>query len=226
MREITSALTLVHFHHVNSYHFDAVGPLAENFCNCPESMALEYYEQKVMGKVVDQFGRTILIDEDGMKSLYKEHGSGKHIVAPENYEAFRGKRLPWIRHVLQYSKAVYAVDETVQGKFRRTYIYTAIASIPVQPKPAVAHFIVVVSEDGNKNLKFVTAYAINQSNRFLKCIEPGQPMGERSAKLIVPPIWLVPLYYCYSSPDTLLSRSSPFRWWVRLSHGPADGFRV
>jgi hypothetical protein len=70
------------------------------------------------------------------------------------------------------------VEEYVQRKFRRTYIYTAVASIPLNPKPAVSHFIAIVSEDANKNLKFVTAYAINQDNRFLKCIEPGRPMGE------------------------------------------------
>jgi hypothetical protein len=131
-----------------------------------------------MGTVVDHFGRSIVIDEDGMKSLYKEHRSGKHVVASENYEETRGKRLPWIRHVLENSPAVYVVEEHVYGKFRRTYIYTGIASIPLEPKPAISHFVVVVSEGGNKTLKFVTAYAIIQNNRFLKCIEPGKPIGE------------------------------------------------
>ncbi len=107
MQEIASALTLVHFHHTRAYRFNAVGQLAENFGECPEAKALEYYEKFAMGTVTDRFGRTIMIDEDGVRSLYKEPRSGKHVVASENYEETRGKRLPWIRHVLENSLAVY-----------------------------------------------------------------------------------------------------------------------
>jgi hypothetical protein len=178
IREITSALTLVHFHHTSAYRFNAVGCLAENFRECDESKALRYYGDRVMGTVADQFGRLVLIDEDGMKSLYKEPRSGRHVVASENYEESRGKRLPWIRHVIENSRSVYILEEKVSGRFRRSHIYTAIASIPLKPKPSVSYFIAVVAEDGNRKLKFLTAYAINSFNRFLKCIEPGSPMGE------------------------------------------------
>jgi hypothetical protein len=178
MREITSALRLVDFHHCNVFRFSAVGPLAENFRDCNEGKALEYYDKKVCGVVTDKFGRQILIDDDGIRSLYKDPKSNKHIVDSEFYEESRGKRLPWIRHVLEQSPSVYVVEEIVNAKFRRTYLYTAIASIPLQPKPSVSYFMVVVSEDGNKRLKFVTAYAIISFNRFLKCIEPGKPLGE------------------------------------------------
>lgn len=175
MKEIAAALTLVQFHHTNAYHFDVVGQLAENFGECPETKALVYYDKNVMGTIADQFGRKITIDEDGMKSFYKERESGRHIVAPENYEESRGKRLPWIRYVLENSISVYLVEEKVQGKFRRSYIYTAVASIPAEPKPRISYFVAVISEDRNKNLKFVTAYDIYRYNRFLKCIEPGLP---------------------------------------------------
>jgi hypothetical protein len=178
MSEISSALALVHFHHTNLYHFDAVGDLAENFGTCDESKALKYYETKVMGTVVDQFKRDISIDEEGMRTLYKERGSGKHIIDTENYEQPRGKRLPWIPHVLRNSRSVYVVDERVFGKFRRSHVYTALASIPQNCQAIGSYFLVVVSEDGNKRLRFLTAYAVDNFNRFLTCIEPGRPWGE------------------------------------------------
>jgi len=131
-----------------------------------------------MGTVTDQYGRNIQIDEDGLRSLYKEPGSGKHIVESENYEECRGKRLPWIRHVLQYSRSVYLSEATVNGKFRRSYIYTAVASIPVKSGFVGSYFVIVVLEDGNKRLRFLTAYAISSLNSFLKRIEPGRPIGE------------------------------------------------
>lgn len=177
MKEIASALVLVEFHHSNAYRFKAEAELAENFGDCPEAKALDYYEHRVMGEVLDAFGRKIVIDEAGMKSLYKERGvgNGKHVIATENYEQFRGKRLPWIRHVLQNSRAVYVAEEVVQGKFRRTYLYTAIPSIPLEPKPQISYYLVVVREDKNKNLRFITAYDVFNYNRFLRYIEPNKP---------------------------------------------------
>ena len=179
MKEIASALTLVEFFHSWTYRFDVVGELKANFGNCPEDKAVEYFEHSVMGTIVDAFGRKVTIEESGLRSLYKEKYTGKHLVAPENYEPVRGKRLPWIRHVLERSKSIYQVDEIVRGKFRRTLLYTAIASIPLLPKPDVAYFMVVVSEDPNGNLRFVTAYHVPSHNRFLSRIEPGIPLLSR-----------------------------------------------
>ena len=90
----------------------------------------------------------------GLRSLYKETGTGKHVVALQNYEEVRGKRLPWVRHVLEKSRSVFRVDENVGGVFRRTFLYTAISSIPLRGKaPQKAYFMVVVSEDGNRNFE-------------------------------------------------------------------------
>ena len=157
MKEIASALTLVEFYHSSMYRFEASGELACNFGACPEDQAVEYFEHSVMGVVIDSFGKRVSIEESGLRSLYKEKYTGRHLVAPENYEPVRGKRLPWIREVIGKAKSVYRVDEIVQGKFRRTYLYTAISSIPLAPKPDVAYFLVVVAEDPNGNLRFVTA---------------------------------------------------------------------
>jgi hypothetical protein len=179
MKEITSALALVDFYHSSTYRFEATGELARNFGECTEDQAVDYYGRSVMGAVADSFGRTIAIEESGLRSLYKEEHTGKHVIATENYEAVRGKRLPWIRHILEKAKSVYRVDEIVNGKFRRTYLYTAISSIPTIPRPDVAYFIVVVSEDPNGNLRFVTAYHIQRHNRFLSRIESGSPFFGR-----------------------------------------------
>jgi hypothetical protein len=176
MKEIASALTLVEFFHSATYRFDVSGELACNFGRCPEDQAVEYFEHSVMGEVMDSFGRKVAIEESGLRSLYKEKYTGKHLIATENYEPVRGKRLPWIRHVIEKAKSVYRVDEIVQGKFRRTFLYTAISSIPLAPKPDIAYFIVVVSEDRNGNLRFVTAYHVPSHNRFLSRIEPGIPV--------------------------------------------------
>jgi hypothetical protein len=179
MKEIAAALTLVEFHHSTAFHFPSIGSLSVNLGECSEDKAIKYYETHVMGEVLDSFGRRIVIDENGMKSLYKERGTGKHIVDPANYEEFRGKRLPWIRHTVANSKAVYVVDEIVQGKFRRTYLYTAIPSVPVAGKHVISYFLVVVSEDKNGNLRLVTAYDVLKYNRFLCYIEPGKPFTGR-----------------------------------------------
>lgn len=177
--EFTTALALAHFHHSATYRFTATGALAENFKSCPEEKALDYYQNKVMGTCPDQYGRTIFIDEDGMRYLYKEKGTGDHAVASENYEESRGKRLPWIRHVLSNSKAVYVVEEIVHSKFRRTYLYASIATIPLAGESSISYFLVVVVEEGNKRLVFRTAYAVESGNRFLKYIERGRPLAER-----------------------------------------------
>jgi hypothetical protein len=182
MKEIASALVLVDFHHSSAFRFDVTGDLASNFGPCDEGRALVYYEKFVMGNTQDSFGRKVVIDEDGMRFLYKDHETGKHTVASENYEDFRGKRLPWVKHVLCKSSAVYVSEERVDGRFRRTYLYTGIASIPLEPKPKISYFLVIVKEDPNKNLRFVTAYDVFKYNRFLQLLEPTFPFksGERS----------------------------------------------
>jgi hypothetical protein len=170
MKEVSSALVLAESLHSQCFRFEATGQLAENFGTFTEDQALKYYEEKVMGEVKDIWGRNILLDEDGMRSLYKEAGSGKHVVAPENYEEGRGKRLPWIRYALQKSDAVYLSEETVQGVFRRTYLYTATVSIPLNPKPQVSYYVVVVREGKNALLRMVTAYSMFNRNKFLTVI--------------------------------------------------------
>lgn len=176
MKEVSSALVLADFVNSQQFHCEASGELAECFGIFEEASAVEYYGKKVMGEVPDAFGRTVLIDEDGMRSLYKEAGTGRHIVDAENYEHNRGKRLPWIRHMILNSESVYVSEETLNGVFRRSFLYTGVVSIPLNPKPKTDHFVVVVRETKNSGYKLVTAYSIQKRNRFLRLVEPTHPL--------------------------------------------------
>jgi hypothetical protein len=130
----------------------------------------------VMGTVTDAFGRKVLIERAGLRSLYKDKETQKHVIAPENYEEVRGKRLPWIRHVIEKTRCVFRADEAVGAAIHRTYLYTGISSIPLkQSKPRIAYFLVIVSEDANRVLRFVTAYQVEKHNQLLSRIEPGIP---------------------------------------------------
>jgi hypothetical protein len=173
MKEVSSALVLAETLHSQAFRFEATGVLAENFGGeFNEASALKYYEHKVMGEVQDKYGRIVTIDEDGVKSLYKDPISGEHIVSSENYEQVRGKRLPWIRHTLKNSNMIYISEEKVDGSFRRTFLYAAIASVPVQTTSQANYYFVIVREGGNETLRMVTAYSTFQRNRFLQIISP------------------------------------------------------
>ncbi len=167
---------LVEFHHSQAYRFVVSGSLASNMGPCPEAKALEYFDTSVMGKVTDAFGRGISIEQASMRSLYKDHATGRHEIDSENYEELRGKRLPWIRDVLAKSTSVYLVEEMIGGKPHKTYLYTGIASIPLSQDDAVNYFIVVGKEDANRNMRFVTAYPVFEYDKFLSRIEAGVPM--------------------------------------------------
>ena len=184
MKEIAGALVLAETLNSNAFRFDACGQLAENFGNCPQAKALDYFDKRVMGEVVDSCGRKIKIELDAMKSLYKDKCTGGHVVADENYEEVRGKRLPWIRHVLTYTKAIFEKEETVHGTFRRTFLYTAIVSIPLGAKAQISYYIVVVSQGGNKELRMVTAYSMFDRNKFLKAIATARPWGRRQGEQV------------------------------------------
>jgi len=175
MKEISSALLIAERVNSSQFHFDAAGILAECFGSIDEGAALDYYQKKVMGEVTDKLGRKITIDEDGMLSLYKDRETGKHIVKSANYEEMRGKRLPWIRHTLMNSESVYVSEEMIAGRFRRSFLYTAVASVPMTTDPQ--YYVVVVrqnkSGDGH-TYTFLTAYTMLKRNRFLQILEKCQ----------------------------------------------------
>ena len=172
--QIASALVLVHFCHWSLFKFDVVEQLACNFIDCPEARAVEYFSQSVLGSVTDVRGRMITIDSGGVKSLYKDR-EGRHQRAPENYLPMRGKRLPWIRHVLENASSIFKIDETIRGKFQRSYIYAGLATIPLAAGAARNYFLVVVREDSNGARRFLTAFEVGSHNAFLKKVEESVP---------------------------------------------------
>jgi len=170
MKEIASALLIAERVNSTQFHFEATGTLAECFGSIDEGAALDYYQNKVMGEVTDKFGRRITIDEDGMLSLYKDRETGKHTVKAGNYEEMRGKRLPWIRHTLMNSETVYISEETITGSFRRSFLYTAVVSVPKTADPQ--YYVVVVRQGRNSDdFRFLTAYTMLKRNRFLQILE-------------------------------------------------------
>lgn len=177
MRDISSALILADFIHSDAFRFEVRGELAKNLGECSEADAINYYEKQVMGVVTDKFGRQIHIDEEGMRSLYKDRESNKHVVTSENYETVRGKRLPWIRHTLQNSHTVCISDERRPDGtlFRRSYLYFAIVSIPVKDQLKVSYYVVVVKEEKSGSLAMVTACGMYEWNKMLNVLEPTKP---------------------------------------------------
>jgi len=173
MKDVASALLIAERINSIQFHFEASGVLAECFGSIDEAAALDFYQNKVIGEVVDKYQRKIAIDEDGMRSLYKEKGTGKHVVASENYEEVRGKRLPWIRYTLTNSESVYISEEIIEGSFRRSFLYTAVVSVPMTTDPQ--YYVVVVRQGkSSDDYRFLTAYTMLKRNDFLKRLEKCQ----------------------------------------------------
>ncbi len=172
-REISESLLLAETLHSSAFRFVAEGSLAHLFgSSCDEAKAVDYFGRCVIGTVTDKFGRNVVIDEDGMRSLYKDPLSGAHAIAPENYEEVRGKRLPWIRHTLETSDAVYLEEELIGRTWvRKKYLYTAIVTTPLQRQPEqTSYYVVVVREGKNQILSMATAFSMFDRNGFLHAI--------------------------------------------------------
>jgi hypothetical protein len=77
-----------------------------------------------------------------------------------------------LRYTIQNSQAIYVSEEIWKGKFRRAFLYTAIASIPLKDqKPKICYFVVVVREEPH-DLRFVTAYYTFALNEYIRIISP------------------------------------------------------
>ncbi len=171
-REILGAIQLVSFHY--RYRFERIvkDGLVECFGDTSEAAALDFYDKRVMGQTNDAYGRPVIVDEDGMRFLYKDK-AGDHIVDSQNFVESRAKRLPWIEFVLSHSREIYE-SESPLGL---TYLYVAKMTIPLErcEKNESTYFIVVVKKEKDKKLRFKTAYRVDKYNRFLSIIEQGRP---------------------------------------------------
>lgn len=185
-KEISNALLLAETLHASAFRFVAEGALRQLFGqDCSEKTAVEYFGKYVMGTVTDKYGRNVIIDEDGMKSLYKDPTSGGHIVAAENYEEVRGKRLPWIRHTIENSDAVYVEQESIgRSGVRRQYFYTAIVTIRHKQQEYTSYYVVLVREGKNQVLKMVTAFSMFDRDGFLHTIAISQRYVQHNRRVI------------------------------------------
>ena len=184
-KEVSNALLLAETLHASAFRFVAEGELLQLFGqDCNETTAIEYFGKCVMGTVTDKYGRNVVIDEDGMKSLYKDPASGGHVVAPENYEEVRGKRLPWIRHTVENSDAVYVEQEPIgRSGIRRQYFYTAIVTFRLKQVEYTSYYVVLVREGKNQALKMVTAFSMFQRDGFLHTIAMSQRYVQQNRRI-------------------------------------------
>jgi hypothetical protein len=175
-KEMSAIVVLAETLQSSPFRFVAEGVLAELFGQeCDENTAVSYFIEKVLGPVTDKYGRKIEIDEDGLRSLYKDPDTGWHEQTSENYEEVRGKRLPWIRYTLQNSSAVYVVEELVgRSGVRRKFLYTATVTIKLQAGEKTSYYLVVVKEGKNDLLRLVTAYSMFERSGFLHAIAMGR----------------------------------------------------
>jgi hypothetical protein len=184
-KEVSNALLLAETLHAGAFRFVAAGALIQLFGkDCSEQTAIEYFDEHVMGEVSDRYGRKVIIDEDGMKSLYKDPASGGHVVARENYEEVRGKRLPWIRHTIENSDAVY-VEEALLGRsgIRRQYFYTAIVTLRYKGQEQTSYYVVLVREGKNQILRMVTAFSMFERDGFLHAIAVSERYVQRNRRV-------------------------------------------
>lgn len=173
-KEVRSALQLVAFHYDNTKEVDATLHELNAFLGKEpsEDDAFTYFEKTVMGRVNDVYGREIVISEDGLKHLYKEDVSGKHVIATDNFMPMRAKRLPWIRWTIQNTREIYKKRDNNWI----VYGYVQTFRVPLKPSSVANYFLVIIrKKDRQAPLELVTSYHMEDHEDFLKRIEDFQP---------------------------------------------------
>ena len=173
-KDVCQAVEVVRQRIDKGYFFELQGELFENFGSCDYSKAINYYEKKVMGDYTDVYGRVIQIDEEGMTHLFKNPKTGKHDLdmREENYVEPRGKRLPWINHVLSKSTEIYEyVDDS---RKERTYFYVGYTFVRSTIGNVANYYLVVTRQNKGEGIKFKTAYFLEDEMSLLKSIAAGR----------------------------------------------------
>ena len=167
-KEIAQALETIYFHHRYDVPSKVVGSLAENFgSSFPESSALDYYEKKVEGILVDTRGNAVTIDDLGIDFLYEDHEKDGRYLEP------RGKRLPWIKQTLTTSREVYEGIEVGHEQ----YYYVSHYVIPLKDAaPINSYFVVIVRKRRDKSRGFLTAFPVEKYNQLLSKIAKWRPI--------------------------------------------------
>lgn len=172
-RMVEQAWDLLFYHHEKCLTFKCDGPLAENMYDIPEGDAVSYYGNRVVGHVQDFYGRKVSIADGELIHMYKDHQE-QHTMESQFYQATRAKRLPWIRHVLEKTPAVYVTSDTFASGERRL-IYVGRAIVPHSEGESSNYFVVIVRKDRNSNLHFLTAFPVFDEADFMAIIEKSDP---------------------------------------------------
>lgn len=182
MKEIRSALELIAFHYDKTSGTDAARkPLSDLLgIELTEGLAVEYFERSVEGKTTDSHGREILINEDGLRHLYKDR-EGRHTMEPQYFQPYRAKRLPWIRHALETTNEIYKKRE----RDWLIYAYVKCFQVPLHAGSVTNYLMVIVRKESHQApLKFVTAYYLDNHENLLKKVEDFQPYHAQELRRI------------------------------------------
>lgn len=181
-KDISNAIALVDFHLNTKKEIDvrANEDLTKLFGEPPLEIASRFYDEHLKkGDIKDIMGRKIIFDDAGKIFLYKEHtAEGRHIALPENYEAARGKRLPWIKSLLVNTREIYRQVEPSW----ETFLYVGIFKIKFKADTLFEeeeknHFLIITRKERGKPLRFVTAYYMKSQLELFKHIEPAHPLS-------------------------------------------------
>ncbi len=178
-RDINKAVDLVIYHTSRMKGFRIKNTvLADNLGSCPESKALEYYDNHVEGEVTDKNGDKVILDEGWLRFLYKNPDTQKHEINSAYYLDYRGKRLPWIRYTIENTKEIYELRERSWS----TFYYVGTFIVPLHTGDKLNYFFIVTRKESGQDRRFVTAWHFEEHIRLLKNIEPAVPFRPVNGK--------------------------------------------
>jgi hypothetical protein len=170
---LTALIKTLLFHHRNGYTFACEGDLAQFLGGICEKTAEDYFRKSVVGAVFDKLGQRINIWKKALRHLYKDRVGG-HTVAPEYFQSSRGKRLPWIRHVLINSTEVY--EEPGRGRHGKPNLVYVGQTVLGADRPKYSqYFLVFVESNRSQKLGFLTAFHVYDRKDFLKSLAGWTP---------------------------------------------------
>lgn len=137
--------------------------------------AVNFFDRYVEGEVQDKAGRRMTIDaEDGLRFMYKEQGTARHVVDPRNYQPHRGKRLPWIKHTITHTVNVYTRADSDDRELMYVHKYRIAPNMGGH-----LHYWVVIAKKNKRDrespYKFKTAFPVFKYNSLLRRLERYEP---------------------------------------------------
>lgn len=174
-KNISEIIRLLTYFHSNDSRYTEIAnksPLAQcYFPEFTEDDAWTYVQHFICGTHKDKYGIEIKFTDDFVKCLYKDE-EGKHVKESENYNPYRGKRLPLILDTLKNTENVLVrIDE--RENLERMYLNR------YKDFSGNEYYFVVIAEKyfKDKTSPFIakTAFPIFRYNDILRRIEKYKP---------------------------------------------------